>query len=82
MTEYRTLFESRFKKDNMDYAEEQDYLFMLNAPEQYGVEVEMLNYLKNNSDISVRGMFDYFDKLVPDGTLPIGFDGSDLLEDD
>jgi len=82
MSEYEMIFENRYKKDSMNYAEEMDYLFMINAPEQYGVEDEMLEYLKDNPEATVIDLIEYFDGLVPDGTLPIGDDGSDLLEDD
>ena len=81
MTEYRTLFESRYKKDNMDYAEEMDYLFMFLAPKQYGVEDEMLKYLKDNPEATVIELLDFFDEIAPEG-LPDGDDGSDLIEDD
>ena len=81
MSEYKNTFESRYKKDDMDYADEMDYLFMLNAPEQYGVENEMLKYLNDDSHHSVRELFEYFDVIAPKG-LPIGDDGYDLLEDD
>ena len=81
MSEYRELFEKKYSKGKMDYAEEMDFKFMANAPEQYGVEDEMLEYLKNNPDATVVELFDQFDKIAPEG-LADGDDGADLLEAD
>lgn len=82
MSDYMEMFEKKFKRDNMSYAEEMDYLFMLNAPNQYGVEKEIMEYWENNPNATVKELYDFFDELVPDGTLPIGDDGSDLLSEE
>ena len=78
MSEYETLF-----KINKDYPEILDhFLFMLNAPQKYGGEDEMLKYLKDNPEATLSELLEHFDEIVPYGTLPVGDDGSDLLEDD
>lgn len=78
MSEYRELFEQRFKKEKMDYREEMEYLFMLNAPEQYQVEDEVLNYLKSHPNATIAELSDYYDEISPHGLAPDD-DGADLL---
>lgn len=81
MSEYKELFEKKYKKEFTEYRDKMNYGFMLDAPEQYGVEDKMLDYLKKNPNINVLGLLDYFDEIVPDGLAP-NDDGLDLLEED
>lgn len=65
----------------MSYRDENDFLFLLNAPEQYEVEPQMLQYAKEHPDASMEELIDYFDEIVPPGLAPCD-DGADLLDDD
>lgn len=77
----RIIFERYDPGDNPDYTEENNFLWLLNAPEQYQVELEMLEYIKEHPDADTEELLDYFDVVAPSG-LPPGDDGSDLLDDD
>lgn len=59
----------------------EELLYVLNAPEQYKFEDEMMTFAKENPNASLHEFAHYFDIACPDG-LPPGDDGSDLLDDD
>lgn len=61
------------------YETHEDYLFLLNAPRDYQVEPEMLEYAKAHPDATIKELSDYFDTVASEG-LPPGDDGADLME--
>ena len=56
----------------MSYEDENNLLWLLNAPAGYQVEDEMLEYAQKHPDASMK-------ELIPDGLTP-GDDGLDLEE--
>lgn len=82
MSTFREAFDKKYKKEKWaDYNEETDYLFMANAPRDYRVEDEMLEYMNSHPNATVAELYDYFDKIAPEGE-PIGDDGLPLYKDD
>ena len=70
-SEFVQLVRERYEPDvEMSYADEQDLLFLLNAPEQYEVEPEMLKYAKSHPNSTMRELIGYFHSFVPDGLPP------------
>lgn len=65
----------------VSYEAENDYLWLVNAPEQYEVEPQMLEYTKAHPSASMKDLIDYFDDIAPLGLAP-GDDGEDLLDDE
>lgn len=77
-SEFVQLVRERYDTDDeMSYEDEQTLLFLLNAPEQYEVEPEMLKYAKEHPDISARELALYFHTFVPDGLPPCAVDWED-----
>lgn len=60
-----------------DYEKIADFYFILEAPEQYENEPEMLLYINNNPDASVKDLLEYFDKITPDGLPPCASEWED-----
>ncbi|MCD7755812.1 MAG: hypothetical protein LUJ09_05720 [Firmicutes bacterium] len=85
-TEFQELILERFDTKEMPY-EKLDELnrgyidWLLNAPEGYGVEEEMLKYAKENPEASLRELNELFDELAKDKDPP-DFGGDDELEDE
>lgn len=65
----------------MSYKDENELLMLLNAPEQYEVEPEMLAYAKEHPDATVTELCEYFDKIAPEGLPPCASDWEDDDED-
>ena len=63
----------------MSYEDENNLLWLLNAPAGYQVEDEMLEYAQKHLDASMKELIEYFDEVAPDGLTP-GDDGLDLEE--
>ena len=63
----------------MSYEDENNLLWLLNAPAGYRVEDEMLEYAQKHPDASMKELIEYFDEVAPDGLTP-GDDGLDLEE--
>ena len=81
-SEYVELVRELFEPEgDMEYNEETKLLLLLNGPDQYGNEEEMLEFLKDHRDITMDELIDYWDSIAPDGLAP-GDDGEDLLEED
>lgn len=64
----------------MSYEDENNLLWLLNAPESYLVEDEMLAYAQAHPDADMKKLIAYFGSIVPPGLAP-GDDGEDLEED-
>lgn len=80
--EYTKLIQERYSGvDRNNYEQYGYYLAIYHAPAQYMTEASMLSYAKRNPNATAKELFDYFNKITPDGLAP-GDDGADLLEDD
>lgn len=64
----------------MSYEDENNLLWLLNAPEGYQVEDEMLEYAQKHPDADMKELIGYFDKVAPNGLAP-GDDGEDLADE-
>lgn len=63
----------------LSYKDENNFLWLVNAPGQYEVEEKMLAYAKEHPEASKEELIDYFDRIVPDGLPPcaVGWDDDD-----
>lgn len=74
-TEYMQLLQDRFealtKNENGEPPEEDEdaYLICMCGPEQYGVEKEMLDFLKNNENATLTQVVKYFVDNSPEEPL-------------
>ncbi len=83
-SEWVQLVRDRYEPEpdaEMSYEEEGYLLCLLNAPEQYENEDEMLAYAKARPEATMKELVEYWDSITPDG-LPPGDDGADLLDDE
>ena len=81
-SKYVKLIRARYDHgQKMSYAEEARFLALLDGPEAYQNEDEMLKYVEDHPDATLDNLMDYWDSITPDG-LPPGDDGADLLDDD
>ena len=64
----------------MSYEDENNLLWLLNAPEEYQVEDEMLEYAQKHPDADMKELIGYFDKVAPNGLAP-GGDREDLADE-
>ena len=80
-SEYIQLMRSRFEKDEMSYNEESDFLALINGPEAFRNEPEMLSFAKEHPDATMEDMIDYWDSITPPG-LPPGMTEADLADDE
>ncbi len=83
-TEYQKAIIERYADDipetengPEDYEKIADFYFVLEAPEQYENEPEMITYFNNNPDATVKDLLGYFDKITPDGLPPCAFEWDD-----
>ena len=80
--EYSSIVKARYKKiGSANYEMRGYYDTVLLAPKQYGTESVMLEFAKEHKEATIKEMYDYFNKITPDGLAP-GDDGADLMEDD
>lgn len=80
--EYTKIIKERYGQyKNGTYEEKGNYLWIVNAPEQYQNESEMLEFVEKNPNATLKEVFSYWNKITPAGLAP-GDDGADLLEDD
>ena len=77
-TKYQSYLIDRFadeipddETNNADYHIKNQFLFILGAPEDYGIEDKMLNYISNNPKATIQDLDNYFDTLVPCGSSPL-----------
>lgn len=80
-SEFVQLMRKKFQKEEMSLEEKTKFGFLINAPEEYETEPEMLAYVKKHPEASMDELLEYFDKITPDGLSPAD-DGSDLEEDE
>ena len=77
-SEWVQLVRKRYEPEGeMSYEDENDLLMLLNAPEQYEVEPEMLEYAKAHPKATVKELIDYFDSIAPDGLPPCASEWED-----
>ncbi|MEG3029043.1 MAG: hypothetical protein RR827_01425 [Oscillospiraceae bacterium] len=82
-TEFQKLVRERYSlSENPSYEEQGNFLCLLNAPEQYENEDEMLKYAKENPNITAKELCAYWDKITPDGLPPCAVDWEDDDDDD
>ena len=53
------------------------YLALVNGPEQYEVEDQMMDYLDEHPDASLKEMEDYFWSICPEGDPPCASEWGD-----
>lgn len=80
-SEFVALMRDRFEEDEMSYNDETTFLFLINAPDQYDNEAEMLKYAKEHPEKTMQELIDYWDSITPDG-LPPGMDPEELVDDE
>ena len=79
MSKYRDLFSAKYSgMTDMDYATETMYEFMLNAPEAYRTDKQIIEFMEKNPEATLREVFDYFNEITPDGLSPDD-DGEDVI---
>lgn len=61
----------------MSYKDENALLLLLNAPEQYEIEHEMLKYAKEHENATMEEMVDFFRDIVPEGLPPCASEWDD-----
>lgn len=67
-SEYLQLIRKRYEYDGeMSYEDEGNLLYLLNMPEELGIEEELLAYAQANKDISAKELVVYLNTLVPMG---------------
>lgn len=76
-TDYQKLIVDRYYRiipekpqTSEEYSLKGIFQFILEAPYPYEVEEKMFEYAKAHPEASVFDMNDYFDSIVPPGTLP------------
>lgn len=68
-TEFVKLMVDRFSDDvygSNNYEDVADYLYIINAPGQSGLEPEMLEFAKAHPDATVKEFIDYFESMDPE----------------
>ena len=70
LTQLKKIVCERYKKDNMNYEEECDFLFLLNTPKEYLVVDQMLDYLKSHSGATAKDALRYFHSIIQPGFPP------------
>lgn len=81
-TEFQRYMVERYAEDipEGNYRDEQQFLFVMEASEQYEVEQEMLAYAKEHPNATVQELDEYFDTITRDGLPPCAAEWDD--EDD
>ena len=81
-TKFQELIRERYDHgQEMSNAEEGAFLCLLNGPNAYQNEDEMLKYAEANPVISMEELVDYWHSITQEG-LPPGMDPEELLDDD
>ena len=81
-SKYVQLMRERFDHgQEMTYAEEALFLWLLNAPDAYQNEEQMLKYAEEHPNATMDELNEYWESITPDG-LPPGMDSDELLRDD
>lgn len=68
-TEFVKLMVDRFSDDVYgcnNHEDVADYLYIINAPGQSGLEPEMLEFAKAHPDATVKELIDYFESMDPE----------------
>ena len=79
-SQWVTLVRERYEPDphiEMSYEDENYLLWLLNAPEQYEVEDQMLTYAKAHEKADMKELMDYFDSIAPQGLPPCASEWDD-----
>lgn len=83
-TEFQQYMVERYAEDVPEgsYRDEQQFLFVMEAAEQYEVEPEMLSYAKAHPAATVRELDDYFESIAPPGLPPCASEWEDDEDDE
>ena len=84
-SEWVELVRERYEPDpdvEMSYEDENNLLWLLNAPEQYEIEPEMLEYAKKHPNATMKELVEYFRKIVPPGLPPCASEWDDDDDDE
>ena len=68
-TEFVRLMVDRFSDDvygRNNHEDVADYLYIINAPGQSGLEPEMLEFAKAHPSVTVKELIDYFESMEPE----------------
>lgn len=78
-TEFQRYMVEQYAEDIPEgsYRDEQQFLFVMEAAEQYEVEQEMLAYAKEHPNATVRELDEYFDTITTDGLPPCASEWDD-----
>lgn len=60
-----------------NYKKKMAFLWVLNAPEQYENEDEMMEYFLKHPDATIEELDRYFDEITPDGLPPCASEWED-----
>lgn len=90
LTEYQKYIVERFsgilseappapydEKSRKQYHINSEFFYILEAPEQYGVEDEMYVYAKNNSNLTISELASYLTEITPDELPPCASEWDD-----
>ena len=81
-SKYKKLVRERYDHgQEMTYAEEGTFLWLLDAPDAYQNEDAMLEYIDEHPDATMEELMSYWESITPEG-LPPGMDPEELLDDD
>lgn len=79
-TKYQSYLIDRFadeipddENNNSNYHKKSQFLFVLGAPEDYGIEEEMMEFIRNKRNVTIQELEKRFGELIPDGTPPVRF---------
>lgn len=79
-TKYQSYLIDRFadeipddETNNADYHIKNQFLFILGAPEDYGIEEEMMEFIRNKMNVTIQELEKRFGELIPDGTPPVRY---------
>ena len=59
--------------NNADYHKKSQFLFVLGAPEDYGIEEEMMEFIRNKRNVTIQELEKLFGELIPHGTPPVRY---------
>lgn len=68
ITEYQKIFSQRYsdKYDKNNVQRQGDYEYMFLAPEQYGVEEDIIDFMNKHPHASFEELLTFVDTVIPD----------------
>ncbi len=81
-SEYSQYIRARFDHgQKMTYDEESTFLSLLDGPEQYQNENEMIEYAQEHPKATLQELYEYWNSITPPG-LPPNMTEEDLMDDE